>query len=665
MLDTDLQGLLQKTRGISSYIPLFEAIINSIHSIADANQNDGVVTITPIRSGQQNLLDKNIIPEIEGFIIEDNGEGFNKDNFSSFSKLYSRKKIQIGGKGFGRITYLKVFKKVNVTSIFESETGEKISRAFSFSPKDDGVSEPDDSVINVDNELKTIVTLSSLITNKKFDKQISVIARKIVEHFLLLFHDQDKLFPKITISCPIEGDIVLNDFLSKSDDINFDYRETFSVGIGDDAVDLKLVVFKVYFPSKRISEICLCADKRVVEGVRISKFIPEFDKPFIDTRGENETDNQYVFRAYVQGQYLNENVDELRDKFTFSQEEDLFNQVSQDQIESTVAYRIGEKYTIFLNERMLAKHKRINDFIDNEEPWYKPFREDLDFSHLPEGISDKELSIELYKIKFEKQVETKSNAKKILDSNDDNADDHADTISDLVSSIGKMQQSDLVQYVAHRKLILDLFERSLETDENNKYVSEDDIHKIIFPTKKDSEEVEYERHNLWILDEKHSFSQYLTSDKEINGPRSDRGDIVIFDNKISVREGDRETNPITIFEFKKPGIDSFTNPSAKEDPVTQIIRYVKQYKAGKFKTPTGRQIEVDQNTPFYAYVVCTFTTKVKDWLDEKDMTEMPDKQGYYMWHDKLKISFQVISWDKMLQDSKIRNKIFFKKLNID
>ena len=86
---------------------------------------------------------------------------------------------------------------------------------------------------------------------------------------------------------------------------------------------------------------------------------------------------------------------------------------------------------------------------------------------------------------------------------------------------------------------------------------------------------------------------------------------------------------------------------------------------GKHKTPQGRKILVATNTPFYGFVVCDLTQKVETWLErEKDFNPMPDRQGWYQWRSNINLYVEVISWDKVLKDAEMRNKIFFQKLGI-
>jgi len=226
--------------------------------------------------------------------------------------------------------------------------------------------------------------------------------------------------------------------------------------------------------------------------------------------------------------------------------------------------------------------------------------------------------------------------------------------------------SELAHYVAFRKNVLDIFKKSLEFKSEGTYFSEDTVHSIIFPTKKDSDSIQYDNHNLWIIDEKLNFTEYISSDKPHNTENKDRADILIFNRKVAFRAENEPSNPITIFEFKKPQRDDFVNPGSSEDPVEQIIRYVISIKEGKCKTPEGRDIHIGSNTPFFGYIVCDLTPKVKKWLLEvQNFKEMPDGLGWYGWKDNINLYLEVLSWEKLLKDAEMRNKIFFKKLGIE
>ena len=72
------------------------------------------------------------------FEIRDNGIGFNEENFDSFSTSDSRYKAEHGGKGIGRLLWLKAFSRVVVNSVFEVN-GEHLRRTFDFAYSEAGV----------------------------------------------------------------------------------------------------------------------------------------------------------------------------------------------------------------------------------------------------------------------------------------------------------------------------------------------------------------------------------------------------------------------------------------------------------------------------------------------------------------------------------------------
>ena len=123
-IQTSLKGRLRNTNLPKKdvLLPLFEAVVNSIHSIDERieKQNDidlesAYIKIRVIRSSQLTIDGSK--SEICGFSITDNGIGFNNDNYNSFQTLDSDYKISKGCKGVGRLLWLKAFNSVSVESV--------------------------------------------------------------------------------------------------------------------------------------------------------------------------------------------------------------------------------------------------------------------------------------------------------------------------------------------------------------------------------------------------------------------------------------------------------------------------------------------------------------------------------------------------------------------
>jgi hypothetical protein len=91
----------------NALMPLMEAVSNSVHSITDLYEDDasarGWIVVRVIRE------DDEPNGRVVGFEVEDNGIGFTDDNFKSFRTPDSQWKEARGGKGVGRLAWLKVF----------------------------------------------------------------------------------------------------------------------------------------------------------------------------------------------------------------------------------------------------------------------------------------------------------------------------------------------------------------------------------------------------------------------------------------------------------------------------------------------------------------------------------------------------------------------------
>ena len=408
------------------------------------------------------------------------------------------------------------------------------------------------------------------------------------------------------------------------------------------------------------------AHRREVTDVPLQTYVPEFADEFFEPAPGEETGKgrNFVIKAYVFGDYLNDNVSLERGEFRFQTESDLLSGISQSQIEQQAAEIAQAAVGVEIAARKRRKDARIAEYVEADAPWHRMLAKEVDFSALPMKPSNQDIELHLQKKKYEKEVATRTQVAAIL--NSENSDELATKIAEVIESISENSKNDLIHYVSMRRCVIDLFSKSLEIGADGKHQSEGEVHDIIMPRRKDSEELNYDAHNLWILDERLNFASYVSSDKPLQVSNGDRTDITIYNRRVAFRGDNEASNPITIFEFKRPQRDDFSDPSSKEDPVQQIVRYVNQIREGKFKTPTGRDIIVNDTTPFYGYVVCDLTAKVKKWLEfEQQFTPMPDGLGWFRWFGNISLYMEVISWTKLLRDAEMRNKIFFSKLGIE
>jgi len=667
MSNVNIRRAVENIRsGTNVYTPLVEVIVNAIQAIESNAQSDGEITIVVKRSTQMEMEDS--LPAVEDFEVRDNGIGFNEANRESFDTLYSDQKISEGGKGFGRFTCLKYFDDLRIESVFE-DSGKFQKRSFSMGKSNDIiVNENIDETDEVNTG--TVVYLDRYKNDKSFDKKLVTISRKLVEKLLPYFITDDYSCPKIEI---VEADnsnpIILNDYVSNEisgaiQEMAIDDKE-FVLGRKPNEHDFNVRVFKFYSPKSQSSKVSLVAHKREVTETSIHNYIPEFIDEFYDKNPEGDASSgrNYIIKAYVFGDYLDTHVAYERGGFEFPKDSNLYSDVAQNEIEvkaSEIAKQaVGEDITA----RQEKKVERIKSYVDEEAPWHRDILKDIDLSTMPYNPSSEEIEARLQKEKHEQEVSIRREVTALLE--DSNTDNLKENVGEIVSKISENGKNDLTHYIASRRHVLNIFRKSLELDPDGKYSSEGVVHDIIFPRHGDTEKTPFSDHNLWIIDERLNFTNYVSSDNPLNGGNSERPDLLAYDKRVLFRGDNEASNPVTIFEFKKLQRDNFVNPSSKEDPVQQIVRYVNSIKEGDFKTPQGRKMLVAENTPFYGYVVCDLTKKVEKWLKtEKNFKPMPDSLGWFWWHENINLYVEVISWDKTLKDADMRNKIFFHKLGI-
>ena len=133
---TNIRGLVDRLdrRSVSGMMPLFEAVSNAIDAIGERGigMSLGSIRIRLVQTQDlvQQAGDATLV--VGGFDVSDNGIGFGDTQLAFFEEAYTLAKVEVGGKGIGRFTYLKVFSEVSVHSVFE-RNGNRYLRAFRFS----------------------------------------------------------------------------------------------------------------------------------------------------------------------------------------------------------------------------------------------------------------------------------------------------------------------------------------------------------------------------------------------------------------------------------------------------------------------------------------------------------------------------------------------------
>ncbi|MFM7856951.1 MAG: hypothetical protein ACKO96_34765 [Flammeovirgaceae bacterium] len=78
----------------------------------------------------------------------------------------------------------------------------------------------------------------------------------------------------------------------------------------------------------------------------------------------------------------------------------------------------------------------------------------------------------------------------------------------------------------------------------------------------------------------------------------------------------------------------------------------------------GKINEKRLNTPIYTYIICDLTKNLRKSANDAGYKPLPDNDGFFFFNDNYNLYVEIISFDKLIRDSKQRNKVLFEKLNL-
>lgn len=647
--------------------PLFEGISNSLHTIDDSKRKDGRIIIRVIRDDlQQRLKDDaghiNCRP-IRDIHIEDNGDGFTDANFGSFCTADSLHKRSRGGKGIGRLLWLKTFTRVEIESVFVGGKG-FADRSFWFVADDKSPIQKHSLKDSASNETKTIIRLTDFLAAYKeaCRHKPETLADRIIRHFLLLFLRKD---------CP--SMILVDDDAEEAIDLNKRHADEKTSEVEADPLcigshELQVITIHAKASLQGSHELQLCADGFEVNAINLGKRLPHLPDKIPDLHSGHGT----RLAVCVTGDILDKKVNEHRTGFNLPKETqgDLYEPTEEQIIKEACAH-VERKLEPLLSQEREKSRQRIRSFITERRPVYRSLLDKLD-AHLPDlsqSQDDDDLDLRLNTItrKIEITAESEFSGYRNV------ARDEAVTaFKKYWEQVDCAAQVRLSQYVVRRRVVLQALKKLLEQRSDGKYPLEADIHDLIFPMGKTSDEVAPERWNLWLIDERLAFHDHLASDKPLksikvaNTDSADEPDLIVFNRPGAFAEGHRPMyDSIVIIEFKKPMRDDV---GREELPHEQAQRYMKEIRAGKIRDTRGRPITTTETTRFYGYLVCDFTAELREKLSDQGFKLSPDSNGYFQHNENARERrfeyFEYISLDKLLDDAEKRNQALFHRLGI-
>lgn len=632
----------------NALIPVFEAVYNSLHAIQDRFKEKWC------DAGRIEIGLINLDSSRPTFEIRDNGIGLDTDNYASFRTYDSDHKMGRGGKGLGRLSWLKVFEGAKVESAF-LEGDKCLVRRFrmqldnerplaEYSLAQEAGREPGTSVILYDMKEQYARHVPS---------KADTIVRKVVAHFLPYLIASAR--PTIVIETATESYELAAYLREKEVSLG-----TLDLSLNSDT-SLKLdhnLLEKSVVEGKAAHRIYFAAHGRVVADFDIGLALGL--TTYIERNGA-----KYAYAGVLSGELLDTSVNSERTTFDLDPEIlELIKRKTFDTIRGVLTPQIDRVITkqADLTRNIIKKYPRYaylvadpKDFVSEKIP--RNFR-------TAEQIYQ-QLAVLDYRDnrEIERKVEALS---KITPREEDPIEKGA---QELLGRLSEHEYSVLADYTVRRKVVLDLLEKRLgyRPDGTMRHHSEEALHSFIVPMRVDNGDVRVDKHNLWIIDDKLSYYEYWASDKQLKKVVSehtskDRPDVLLFAGRSAYHRPGTD-QPVVIVEFKKPARNEYSDD---ENPFVQIYSYIEEIRGGKVLDKEGGVIqEVSETTPFFCYVIADFTPNMKRWLRLAQINvPLPGGGGFYGYNSDYKAFVQAVSYRYVLKDARLRNEAFFKHLNI-
>jgi hypothetical protein len=590
--------------------------------------------------------------------------GFNEANFAAFSTSDTTYKASRGGKGIGRFVWLVAFNAVTVKSTFHADQTWKL-RSFEFVAQGSGVQNHD--LKDTDDKSKTTTIRLNGFKDKyraAAPKRLDTIGAYIVEHCLEYLIRQNPPRLRLVDDSTKEqldlNDLFEREMAQKSKVVNFSLA----------GAQFRLLHVRLYSSHIKEHSLHYCANSRAVKSERLAGRVPDLAKRLTD-----DANQEFRYAAYLDGAALDETVNQERTDFSMCSEEGhIFERgVSWSQIRDAAVEQVKLYLAPFTKPVREKKEQRLEHFVSTKGPMYRSILKyiEADVALLDPDIDDSELDLKLYAAQHNLLVQMRSEGHELMQATDvanSDMESYTGAFEAYFSKVGDVNKSDLARYVFDRKLVLQFLEKLLCVQETGKYSLEEKVHKLIFPMGKTSNDVPFENHNLWLLDERLAYHKYLASDKQLRkmspilSESSKELDLIIFDKACAFSNtADGPFQSITIIEFKRPMREGY---SADDNPFEQVLNYIDLIIASKARTADGRDVPVMPGVHFYCYIVADRTPALEQQALRLELEKTPDGQGFFGYKKHYKAYVEFVSYTKLVTDAKQRNHAFFEKLGL-
>ena len=660
----NIKGLVDRLElsQAKAMMPLFEAISNAIDAIEEHKDGFPKHTIRIRLVAAHDLAhqggDDALV--LDGFDINDDGVGFDDGNLASFKEAHTLSKVKVGGKGVGRFTFLKVFSRVHIRSVFQRQ-GETLLREFDFSIADE--LKGADDVKPVNEPRGTAISMRGIDSKYKggWPHDPAIIAERILAHFLIRFAARS--CPPMVLESPGHAPINLHTLFQST--VLSHIEERFFDVLGH---TFALQAYR-HRDGRSRHDLHLCANGREVTTNKLRDLLPVLPERLLDDDQES-----YTLIVLVTGEYLDDHANQERTRISFqSDDEPDMDEtlVSRQALNRGIADTLRPLLVDDLKSTNEEKRSQIEKFVE-QAPEYRalthPRYKELIEQRIQPGLTVEKLDEALLHVKRDVEDSVRKEVRHVAalfeTETFEKYQERFQVVAEQANEIGKAQ---LAAYVAHRRTILDLVSQSLKkVRTDDKYPFERVLHKMIFPMGATSKDIFFEQQNLWVIDERLCYHTLLTSDKKLNsvpglkGTSGKEPDIFAFfyDTPIGVSESDNlPSGGVIIIEFKRPGRDDYD-----KDPADQIIQRFREISDGNVNDIDGRQIN-PANLRFTGYLIADLKPTLHKQVYGR-YHRTADNEGYFFNLAAGNGCIEIISYDKLVKDAARRNRILFDKLGL-
>lgn len=528
--------------------PIFEAFTNSLEAIRIFKERYhstayGEIEIKFFRKSNAFSKENNVF-NYDKIEITDTGIGLEDSEFERFINLRDDRK-NFSNKGTGRVQFLHFFEKTLFNSIYidkNSPTGYR-QRRITLSKNEAFLSQNSiiryDSVSDVvaDNN-KTIVTFENVLSksDETLYRTISAkeIKRDLIRHYLAGFCENRNNLPNIIISIVIDNKEVEHERINSNEipepsneaPIEVFYSKLLNGKIekSENKESFKLKSFVL--PENELDKNCikLVSKGEIATEIKLDNILPI----------ECINKNRYLF--LLSGEYIDKRDSDVRGNINIPKAKDfkknefgseLFDneQILIEDIESTTNKAIA---TIFdeINEKKKEKELKIDEL--QSMFLLKPETLELLKNKIHIGDNDDTILRKVYEAEAKAIAENDAEIKhlkeliKQLNPKDKDYRDKLDKqANEFVKTVSLQNRTALTQYIARRKLVLDLFDdilkNELEKFNSGGRIDEALLHNLIFQQHTDKSD----KSDLWLINEDfiyfNGISEARLCDVEIKG----------------------------------------------------------------------------------------------------------------------------------------------------